>query len=285
MKRHTINDSNDLDFYQLPKFLFSDELKGLTNDAKMLYAVLKDRHSLSIKNNWIDDEGHIFMYCGRAKMCELLCVSEPTVKKAFDLLVKFNLIEELRQGQGKPNKIYLLVLDKNQKNFRSRTKEYLAQEPKNFCPNNTNINNTDNNNTEINNTYMSTDADEQVQKQSNFDYQSFLKEYHKVCVSLPTIKSLTDFRKRNIKNLVKYLNNNNLELSEFFEIVENSDFLSGRSGNWNANIDWIIKQTNYIKIIEGNYANKQNVQSTTSSNNSNHSMLMEILQEFEGGRV
>ncbi|MNP53901.1 hypothetical protein D3C76_1484160 [compost metagenome] len=42
-------------------------------------------------------------------------------------------------------------------------------------------------------------------------------------------------------------------------MVEASDFLTGRDGKWgNCGFDWIIKESNYIKILEGNYANKSN---------------------------
>lgn len=106
--RYTKKDHVSNEFFQLPKFLFNDELKGLNSDSRMLYAILKDRHGLSIKNNWVDKRGCIFMHCGRLEMSEMLNLNEKTVKKAFDLLKEHKLIEEVRQGQGKPNMIYLL---------------------------------------------------------------------------------------------------------------------------------------------------------------------------------
>ena len=43
-------------------------------------------------------------------------------------------------------------------------------------------------------------------------------------------------------------------------MIEQSDFLTGRNGVWNnCNFDWCMKPTNYIKIIEGNYKNKEKV--------------------------
>jgi hypothetical protein len=38
--------------------------------------------------------------------------------------------------------------------------------------------------------------------------------------------------------------------------VQDSDFLTGRTGKFTASFDWIIKPANRQKILEGNYANK-----------------------------
>ncbi|MDU6805867.1 MAG: replication initiator protein A, partial [Staphylococcus epidermidis] len=48
-------------FYQLPKVFFTNpNYQKLSNDAKIAYAILRDRLELSIKNNWIDEENAIF---------------------------------------------------------------------------------------------------------------------------------------------------------------------------------------------------------------------------------
>ena len=56
----------------------------------------------------------------------------------------------------------------------------------------------------------------------------------------------------------RWLNNPSLEeFRDVFKRVEESDFLSGRSGVWsNCNFDWILKESNWTKIQEGNYSNK-----------------------------
>jgi len=43
-------------FYQLPKFLFDAEFHKLSNDARVLYALLRNRHEISIKNGWYDEK-------------------------------------------------------------------------------------------------------------------------------------------------------------------------------------------------------------------------------------
>lgn len=94
-----------------------------------------------------------------------------------------------------------------------------------------------------------------VDARTAFDYQSVVNSFNSICKSLPSVQKLTDKRRTQIKNADKLLNEMTFE--EFFRIVENSDFLSGRNENWNGcHFDWIMKPSNLIKIIEGNYNNK-----------------------------
>lgn len=148
--RYTIEDVQKSRFYQMPKFLFEGEFKNLSNDARVLYSLLKDRHELSISNGWIDSSGYIYFVYTRDDMQDMLGVSKPTVIKAVNDLKKHNLIEEERLGQGRPNHIYLLAIStentKTSKSFTSQGKEILPNEVKNFYPNDTEYNNTDYNN-------------------------------------------------------------------------------------------------------------------------------------------
>lgn len=85
---------------------------------------------------------------------------------------------------------------------------------------------------------------------SQFDYQKVVNLFNSVCKSLPKIQKLTDSRKQKIRKADKELNG---DFESFFMRVENSDFLSGKNGKWQASFDWILKPQNLIKIIEGNY--------------------------------
>lgn len=98
-----------------------------------------------------------------------------------------------------------------------------------------------------------------VDTRTAFDYQSVVNSFNSICKSLPCVQKLTDKRRKAIKNADKLLNEMTFE--EFFRMVESSDFLTGRNGNWNGcGFDWILNPSNLTKIIEGNYNNK----STTS---------------------
>lgn len=85
-------------------------------------------------------------------------------------------------------------------------------------------------------------------------YQEIIDLFNSICVSLNKVRNLTDTRKKKIKSAYKLLNG---DYEGLFKRVEESDFLSGRSGKWDkCGFDWIMKQENMVKILEGNYDNK-----------------------------
>lgn len=96
-------------YYQIPQELFESSLykDNLNSDSKILYAFLLDRLSLSNRNHWVDNNNRIFLIFTRQEVQEKLGLSEKTVTKAFKQLSDVNLIEEKRQGLGKPNLIYV----------------------------------------------------------------------------------------------------------------------------------------------------------------------------------
>lgn len=96
-------------FYQMPKFLFDCEFSNMSNDARVLYMLLRHRHELSIKNNWFDENGAVFLHYKREDMQSMLNLSKNTISKLMKELRNLQLIEEERQGLNKPNRIYLLV--------------------------------------------------------------------------------------------------------------------------------------------------------------------------------
>lgn len=164
--RYTVNDINNNRFYQLPKFLFEGEFKALSNDARVLYSLLRDRHELSIANNWVNEKGEVYLVYTRKNMEEMLGLSDKTVKKAVEQLKKFNLMEEEKMGLNRPNRIYLTAVSlentgvgespipesenfrfQNRKNSESRIEEFPNQESKNLRANLTDINETDINET------------------------------------------------------------------------------------------------------------------------------------------
>ena len=87
------------------------------------------------------------------------------------------------------------------------------------------------------------------------NYQEIINLYNDTCVSFQKIKSLSDSRKKAIK---ARLNRYTIEdIQEAFTKAEASDFLKGNnSRNWMANFDWIMKDSNIAKILDGNYDNK-----------------------------
>ena len=60
------------------------------------------------------------------------------------------------------------------------------------------------------------------------------------------------------------------EFTNVFKKVEQSDFLTGRTGNWRCSFDWVLKPSNWQKISEGNYDNKRGDCGELTTNNEPH---------------
>ena len=105
-------------FLQMPRFLMAGEFagNGISNNARFLYTLLLDRHRVSVKNGWFDENNEVYIYFKREEMEAQLGVSERTVSKVMQELKDLALVEEKKQGLNKPNKIYLLspVVDDNE---------------------------------------------------------------------------------------------------------------------------------------------------------------------------
>lgn len=84
------------------------------------------------------------------------------------------------------------------------------------------------------------------------DYQQIADLYNSICVSFPSVKTLSEARKKAIK---ARLNTYSIEdFKTMFEKAEASSFLKGSNGNnWSANFDWMLKDANMAKILDGNY--------------------------------
>ena len=105
------DESQQFTYFRIPRLLItSPRFKTLSVDAKLLYGMMLDRMSLSVKNDWYDEDGRVYIYftveeisedmnCGRDKAMKLL--GELDTRKGI------GLIERIKQGQGKPTKLYV----------------------------------------------------------------------------------------------------------------------------------------------------------------------------------
>jgi hypothetical protein len=106
---YTEKEEITLRFYQTPKALFKNpKYKGLSLGPKLMYSILRDRLDMSIKNNWKDDNGYIYLIFSVEELMNLLEMSNKIIIKYKKRLAKYGLIFEKRLGQGKANRIYIL---------------------------------------------------------------------------------------------------------------------------------------------------------------------------------
>lgn len=100
--------SDHFRFLKFPHSLLSDKrYAGITNDAKLLYALMLDRTSLSVKHSWYDREGRLFIYYTVKEIEGTLQCSHNKVLRMLDELENVRLIQRAKQGQGKPTKFYI----------------------------------------------------------------------------------------------------------------------------------------------------------------------------------
>lgn len=183
MSRKNIKNQASQNFYMLHKVLFINEkYKKLSDSAKVTYAILNDRVSLSIKNNWIDQNGDIYFIFTNENLQEVLDKSKNTITKIKKELQEVGLLEQVKTGFNRPNKLYLHEIEtniniekeiqnsvsnndesidskdsqimgvQNLKHWESRIPNNGSPESQNLDPNYTDLNNTDYIKTENNDT-------------------------------------------------------------------------------------------------------------------------------------
>ncbi len=105
------DESGQFSFYRIPRQLITDErFRKLSTDAKLLYGLLLDRMGLSAKNGWYDEARRVYIYYTLEEIQgDLGCGHEKAVKLLAELDTGkgFGLIERVKQGQGRPTKIYV----------------------------------------------------------------------------------------------------------------------------------------------------------------------------------
>ena len=102
-------------FTKLYKFLFEDStFNKLSIKAKLLYALITERQNLSklsakqhgIQSQFIDANGRLFSIYTNKELMNKINISEPTVINLKKQLIAFGLLEEIRLGKNKPNRLY-----------------------------------------------------------------------------------------------------------------------------------------------------------------------------------
>lgn len=102
--------SESFSFYRIPRCFMTDpEYHDLSTDAKLLYGLFLDRMDLSARNGWMDDKNRVYIYFTLEEIQSAIGCSH---NKAVRLLAELDdkrmgLIERVRQGQGKPTRIYV----------------------------------------------------------------------------------------------------------------------------------------------------------------------------------
>lgn len=249
----TVTEQYKEKFYQLPKVFFTNpNYLDLSNDAKIAYAILRDRLELSIKNNWIDNDNIIYFIYTNENLENILNVSKPKVIKIKKELEKVELLKQKRLGLNKPNMLYLMkpnVTDcdiykiKNSEtlpetssdaevkniNFQksnsltSGNKDSLLQEVKDINTNDTELSDTDFINTELNETTTTKNSktSSKINSGSGIEKNQFIQKLEKELNI-----QMNDIYKR---QLIKYTKE--FKTNEFNHMLDYAIELSAIQGN------------------------------------------------------
>ena len=206
-------EADQFSFYRIPKALFTNDcFKDLSCDAKILYGLMLDRMSLSIKNQWFDEENRAYIYFSIEDIMELLnCGRNKAVKSLQELDDEkgIGLIEKRRQGFGKVTIIYVKSFVQEeceeQKKEKSKMVKFINQtsveeeeteEVYISNSNNTNINNTNLSENKSNHIVSAGGiGSEEDEMETLHAYQSLIKDnldYDSLLVSHPHDKNQID---------------------------------------------------------------------------------------------
>ena len=180
------NEADQYTFYRLPKVLFTDSrYKNLSDGAKILYGLMLDRMGLSVKNGWLDDENRVYIYFTLEDVQEHMnCKQDKGVKllAELDAAKGVGLIERIKQGQGRPARIYV-------KKFFNQAEVLTSEKPKSGVRenrsldfgksecSNTDINHTEFNDTEYPSIYQARIGANREIIQENIEYEYLCGQY------------------------------------------------------------------------------------------------------------
>jgi len=176
---------------------------------------------------------------------------ESTVKLALETFERFGMIEVVDDVITIPNwgkHQNLDQLENKREYMKKYMRDYRDKQKKIACKTNSKSNSKTN----------VSEAEEERDKERDKDiinYQEIIDMYNDTCVSLPKVTALSDKRKKAIKARLRQYSID--DFKRLFEKAEASNFLKGGNDrDWTANFDWLIKDANMAKTLDGNYDNK-----------------------------
>lgn len=258
------NEADQYSFFRIPKTLFTDlNFKKLSVEAKILYGILLDRMSLSIKNKWLDEENKVYIIYTIEEIMEVLNWGRNKSVKVMKEIEEIGLLEKKRLGLGKPNLLYVKnfiytennktteVSKANLKKFKKQTSGSLENKPQEVSKedsNNTNINNTDISDIDFNNTTSISSSKKRGEKlQKNRLEEERLREIIKKNISYEIFEKTRVKEKSKVdvmvNVLVKSLNNfTNLHIGG-----QNISYKKLKEKILNLNLENIDYVLNYLK--------------------------------------
>ena len=256
-------EAEQFSFYRVPRLLIKDErFKGLSSDAKLLYGLMLDRMSLSMKNGWLDDENRAYIiYTVDAIMEDLGCAKATCVQimKELDPENGIGLIEKKRRGLGKPDIIYV-------KNFSTIT-DAQTEEKSDNADKSTEVQKL---NLKKSNMHTSRSSEIELQEVQDLDHQKFTMQ-----TSRGSESELAEVHKAD----PIYTNYNQTNQSYTDISYTNPINQSGNESESEKRIDLMDDVNAYIELIKDNIEYEHHMKYDDWQNKALYEELFEVICE------
>lgn len=223
--------------------------------------------SLKTDGILIRNVGDLFIPYDTKRLAEITRTKFDTVVVAMELLKKIGLIEILENGElylkqvqsltgSETTKAELMRKSRERKKLKSTEIACVTDAGNNVTAElSADGKNVD---TEIRDKRLEfRDRDRKTPTESmNVSYQEIAAMYHDICKSYPKLRGMSERRKKAIKARMR--THSPEDFRQVFEKAEASSFLKGsNSHDWSADFDWMMRDGNFDKIMEGKYDDKQ----------------------------
>lgn len=202
--------------------------------------------------------GSMLLPYDHIKLGELTKTNPDTVIVAMELLMKIGLVKKLENGELYITQVENMIGSQSIGAFKKQ--QQIMRRENNLIEGGVRVEKIPPN------IDKEKDIDLDIEKRERVDYQQVADLYNEICISFPKCTTLSENRKKAIKARLK-----TYTLEDFktmFTLAEQSDFLKGKNDrNWSANFDWLIKDSNFAKVVEGNYSNKPQQQKAQPKEN------------------
>lgn len=187
----------------------------------------------------------------------ILGITEGTLKNRLSVLKQKGLIMSETQRVIKGSKTYYSVSELTMSFINDVRCHSKMTSDKNISNNISKNDNSIRDNTIKQLSLFNTNNKEVINKEDTYSdkIKWFVDKFNSICVSLPKCVRMSGKRGKGIINIVKKFSTE--EIIEVFNKLEESDFCSGRSGKWRADIDFILREDKFISVLEGKYDNKK----------------------------
>ena len=197
-----------------------------------------------------------FCWATNSYFANLYNVKKETISRWISQLekkqyIKTQLIYEENSQKIKERRLYISEYPIDEKVNRVLTKKSIPYCENNQYPIDEKVKDNNTMNSTLNNTMNIKEDTKKI------NYKQIVNSFNSICKSYPKVNKLSETRKKTIKARF----NNGYDYQDFinlFEMAEQSEFLKGENNrSWQANFDWLIKDANMAKVIDGNYSDKK----------------------------